>query len=198
MSEVLTQPLARAAARAAAACRRPGLPALPGGDPRDTRRERHARRAAVHARDAALVRAHLHGERAGRARLRHDPGWCGTQGPGVRRLPDTVLLDGLRCGGGEHGGCQAQCLLYWKEAWLRPAGDGARSCRRSRRSCLRAASRSWRSRTFTPPRRRRRVPSTAARRPSCSGRASRCAAGASARSSTRFAAGTSASGASFA
>ena len=37
-------------------------------------------------------------------------------------MPETVVLSGLRCGGGDHGGCQAQCLLNWKEAWLgRPA-----------------------------------------------------------------------------
>jgi hypothetical protein len=48
----------------------------------------------------------------------------GGDGPsGVRRLRETVVLSGLRCTGGAHGGCQAQCLLYWKEAWLRPAGE---------------------------------------------------------------------------
>jgi hypothetical protein len=36
-----------------------------------------------------------------------------------RRLPDAVLLDDLRCDGSSHGGCQAVCRLYWKEAWLR-------------------------------------------------------------------------------
>jgi len=36
------------------------------------------------------------------------------------RLTNTVHLDGLRCDGGQHGGCQAGCLLFWKEAWLRP------------------------------------------------------------------------------
>src|ERR1700730_18377964 len=35
-----------------------------------------------------------------------------------RRLYDVVHLEGLRCGGSAHGGCQAQCFLYWKEAWL--------------------------------------------------------------------------------
>jgi hypothetical protein len=29
-----------------------------------------------------------------------------------------VHLEGLRCDGQGHGGCQAGCLLYWKEAWL--------------------------------------------------------------------------------
>ncbi len=36
------------------------------------------------------------------------------------RVADTVLLEDLRCDGCAHGGCQAGCLLYWKEAWLRP------------------------------------------------------------------------------
>src|SRR5438132_1185927 len=42
-------------------------------------------------------------------------------GTGVRRLRDTVVLDDVRCTGSGHDGCQAQCLIYWKEAWLRPA-----------------------------------------------------------------------------
>lgn len=36
-----------------------------------------------------------------------------------RRLYDTVHLENLRCSGADHGGCQAQCYLFWKEAWLR-------------------------------------------------------------------------------
>ncbi len=43
---------------------------------------------------------------------------------GSRRLPDSVLLDDLRCDGSGHDGCQAECRLFWKEAWLRKvAGD---------------------------------------------------------------------------
>ena len=42
-----------------------------------------------------------------------------------RHLQDAVHLAGLRCDGGFHGGCQAGCLLFWKEAWLRRA-DGPR------------------------------------------------------------------------
>jgi hypothetical protein len=38
---------------------------------------------------------------------------------GSRRLHATVYLDDLRCDGSAHGGCQAGCRLYWKEAWLR-------------------------------------------------------------------------------
>jgi hypothetical protein len=37
---------------------------------------------------------------------------------GSRFLPDTVLLEDLRCDGKAHGGCQAACLLFWKERWL--------------------------------------------------------------------------------
>ncbi len=39
--------------------------------------------------------------------------------PNSRRMRDTVLLEDLRCDGSGHGGCQAGCRLYWKEAWLR-------------------------------------------------------------------------------
>ena len=38
---------------------------------------------------------------------------------GSRRLHATVYLDDLRCDGSAHGGCQAGCRLYFKEAWLR-------------------------------------------------------------------------------
>jgi hypothetical protein len=37
-----------------------------------------------------------------------------------RRMTSAVHLEGLRCDGGQHGGCQAGCLLFWKEAWLKP------------------------------------------------------------------------------
>jgi hypothetical protein len=36
----------------------------------------------------------------------------------MRRLEGTVHLE-TRCDGEAHGGCQAGCLLYWKQAWLR-------------------------------------------------------------------------------
>jgi hypothetical protein len=38
---------------------------------------------------------------------------------GSRRLADAVMLENLRCDGAAHGGCQADCRLVWKEAWLR-------------------------------------------------------------------------------
>jgi len=34
-----------------------------------------------------------------------------------RRIENAVHLE-TRCDGRAHGGCQAGCLLYWKEAWL--------------------------------------------------------------------------------
>jgi hypothetical protein len=36
-----------------------------------------------------------------------------------RRLYDTVHLEDLRCNGSAHGDCQAQCYIFWKEAWLK-------------------------------------------------------------------------------
>jgi hypothetical protein len=42
---------------------------------------------------------------------------------GGRRMEATVYLEDLRCDGSGHGGCQAGCKLYWKEAWLRRIDD---------------------------------------------------------------------------
>jgi hypothetical protein len=38
----------------------------------------------------------------------------------IRRVDGTVHLEGLRCDGSGHDGCQASCLIFWKEVWLRP------------------------------------------------------------------------------
>jgi hypothetical protein len=38
---------------------------------------------------------------------------------GSLRMRDAVYLEDLRCNGSAHGGCQAACRIYWKEAWLR-------------------------------------------------------------------------------
>jgi hypothetical protein len=43
---------------------------------------------------------------------------------GMRRMENAVHLAGVRCDGQAHGGCQAGCLVYWKEAWLRRMDDG--------------------------------------------------------------------------
>ena len=42
---------------------------------------------------------------------------------GGRRMKDAVHLEGARCDGAGHGGCQADCVFFWKEAWLRREGD---------------------------------------------------------------------------
>lgn len=44
---------------------------------------------------------------------------------GMRRMEDVVHLTGARCDGSGHGGCQAGCLIYWKEAWLKRVDNGA-------------------------------------------------------------------------
>lgn len=40
---------------------------------------------------------------------------------GGRRMKNAVHLEGLRCDGSAHAGCEAACLVFWKEAWLRRA-----------------------------------------------------------------------------
>jgi hypothetical protein len=45
---------------------------------------------------------------------------------GGRRMYDTVHLEGAQCDGAAHGGCQADCNFFWKEAWLRRADDRRR------------------------------------------------------------------------
>jgi hypothetical protein len=42
-----------------------------------------------------------------------------------RRLPSTVHLEGLRCDGSAHAGCQAGCLFYFKEAWVKKVDEHA-------------------------------------------------------------------------
>ena len=40
---------------------------------------------------------------------------------GMRKFPaeDVVLLEGLRCSGADHDGCQKECTIFWREGWLR-------------------------------------------------------------------------------
>jgi hypothetical protein len=53
---------------------------------------------------------------------------CDTiSGTGGRRMADAVHLEGLRCDGAAHGGCQAACLLFWKEAWLKRVPERSRT-----------------------------------------------------------------------
>ena len=53
---------------------------------------------------------------------------CDTiESTGMYRIRDAVHLEMSRCDGQAHGGCQAGCSIYWKEAWLKriPAGESA-------------------------------------------------------------------------
>ena len=34
----------------------------------------------------------------------------------IRRMKNAVHLEGVRCNGEEHDGCQAGCLIFWHEA----------------------------------------------------------------------------------
>jgi hypothetical protein len=45
---------------------------------------------------------------------------------GMYRMRNAVHLAGVRCDGQAHGGCQAGCLVYWKEAWLKRVPADAR------------------------------------------------------------------------
>jgi hypothetical protein len=40
-----------------------------------------------------------------------------------RWVNEAIHLD-TRCDGSAHGGCQARCLIFWKEAWLKPVSPG--------------------------------------------------------------------------
>lgn len=40
--------------------------------------------------------------------------------PTSLRMENAVHLDNVRCDGAAHGGCQASCLIFWKESWLKP------------------------------------------------------------------------------
>jgi hypothetical protein len=37
----------------------------------------------------------------------------------IRRVKNAVHLTGVRCDGSAHGNCDAGCLIFWNEAWLK-------------------------------------------------------------------------------
>jgi hypothetical protein len=41
----------------------------------------------------------------------------------LRRVKNAVHLTGVRCDGAAHGDCDAGCLLFWNEAWLKKAAS---------------------------------------------------------------------------
>lgn len=45
----------------------------------------------------------------------------------MRGVNETVFLEDVRCDGASHGGCARGCLVFWKHAWLKPAGDASAS-----------------------------------------------------------------------
>jgi len=48
-------------------------------------------------------------------------------GLAARRMFAAVHLEDVRCDGAAHGGCQAACLVFWKDAWLTRADQSAGS-----------------------------------------------------------------------
>lgn len=42
-----------------------------------------------------------------------------TNGMRKFRGDDVVFLEGVRCSGADHDGCQKACMIFWREAWLR-------------------------------------------------------------------------------
>jgi hypothetical protein len=41
----------------------------------------------------------------------------------LRKMKNTVLLEGVTCDGSEFYGCDRSCFHYWREVWLRRAGE---------------------------------------------------------------------------
>jgi hypothetical protein len=54
-----------------------------------------------------------------------------------RKLPGGIHLN-LRCDGKAYGGCQAACLIFWKEAWLKPAEGDAKTAVAAGAGCTEA------------------------------------------------------------
>jgi len=53
----------------------------------------------------------------------------------ARRMPNAVHLEGVRCDGADHGGCQAGCLIFWKDAWLKQVDGKAAAATAPATSC---------------------------------------------------------------
>jgi len=69
----------------------------------------------------------------------------------TRRLRATVHLAGVRCDGSAHGGCQADCNLFWNDVWLRPVAAGNRTPAAPRNAAsVRCSETDLRTRTRQP------------------------------------------------
>jgi hypothetical protein len=63
------------------------------------------------------------------------------QGLGLfRSMERTVHLSMLRCDGAAHGGCQAGCLMFWKESWLRRSSENGELASPPRRDAARTVN----------------------------------------------------------
>lgn len=40
----------------------------------------------------------------------------------LRKIKNTVLLEGAICDGSQFGGCDRSCMFFWNEAWLQRIG----------------------------------------------------------------------------
>lgn len=43
----------------------------------------------------------------------------------IRRMKNTVLLEGVMCDGSAHFGCDRSCFYFWREIWLRRVDGSA-------------------------------------------------------------------------
>jgi hypothetical protein len=44
-----------------------------------------------------------------------------------RKMNAAVHLEGIRCDGSAHGGCEAGCLIFWKEIWLKKVTNSSQA-----------------------------------------------------------------------
>ena len=78
-------------------------------------------------------------------------------GIGGRKMSGTVHLENVRCNGAAHDGCEAGCLIFWKEAWLKPldgAAQAASACASpagARKSCAQCTEAVLHTSLKTPP-----------------------------------------------
>ncbi len=42
-----------------------------------------------------------------------------------RSMKEAVHLEGIRCDGQAYGGCEAGCLIFWKESWLKRVSEAS-------------------------------------------------------------------------
>jgi hypothetical protein len=75
------------------------------------------------------------GRRMQVAKVAHKTCDTTTHRTGGRRMYDAVHLQEARCDGALHDGCQADCVFFWKEAWLRRPDGRASAVSQKAASC---------------------------------------------------------------